>query len=507
MRAEKIRAGFDAMKRRGLPVLAFGLAATTARADGVSPILNLFHSETWLPATVVTLAIILIESLLLRGWLRPIAYRRALAGSVLINVVSSGAGSLLLLLFGRHSYFMWDTLALVPPLFGITLATEIPLIRFFPKPKPISWKRAAWVGIGLNIVSYAAVFALEIGLLAAFLFQADARDKRDRAAWNQPALLAHFTGTLCATTWDSGPRLRFFDPQTQTWSSPTNAPAFDLRKWDVEGSRCAFVDADDGALKIATFPELSVLREIPAQAWRADETAGNERRQEIAQLALSPDARRLALLFRTAEVVAPRDESSFFHLGDQCRLIVLDVESGREIARAPRRASGTDLAWLPDSRSVLFASFDDETLYDVSPAAVRGQRSVSLGYARDGRFASRLYAFHLDAGDVTPFAHGHSPSVASRAQRILVRDDNHLRLLDPGGREIRRFPMPFLRGSPAISPDGALVFADLRRHSPFSPAGVPILFAPTAPDVRHALPGTLIYRSDWTGSPADADAP
>ena len=215
MRAEKIRAGFGAMKRRGLLVLAFGLAATTARADGVSPILNLFHSETWLPATVVTLAIVLIESLLLRGWLRPIAYRRALAGSVLINVVSSGAGSLLLLLFGRHSYFMWDTLALVPPLFGITLATEIPLIRYFPKPKPISWKRAAWVGIGLNVVSYAAVFALEIGLLAAFLFQADARDKRDRAAWNQPALLARFTGTLCATTWDSGPRLRFFDPQTQ----------------------------------------------------------------------------------------------------------------------------------------------------------------------------------------------------------------------------------------------------------------------------------------------------
>ena len=489
------------MKKRFLTALPMVLLATAARADGVSPVLNLFHSGTWLPAAVVTAAIVLIESLLLRWWLRPTTYGRALKISFLVNLASSCAGSVLLLLFGRDSYFMWDTFAFVGPLFLITLATEIPLLRLLSKAHPFSWKRILSVGLGLNVASYAAVFALEIGLLAAFLSRAGARDARDLAAWQNPRLLEKFSGALYGTAAGPGRHLRAFDPQTQAWTDLTNGPAIDPQKWDVENDRCAFVDWDTKRLKIARLPDFSGLREIPTKPFAAPPRAGFDHWQGVVGLALSPDARLLAVLFRAGNAVAYRDKSSYFHLGDACRLIVLDAETGAEIARAPRRASG-DLCWLPDSRAILFSSFVDESLYDVSKSAVRGTHSYGVGYANDGRFAFRLYAFRLDSGEVAPFAEGHAPALAPRARQILVQDGNDVRILDPAGRETGRVRLPALWGAPVAAPDGALLLAQIRRRYPFAPGGVPVLLDPAAPDVRHALPGGFSYRYDWTAADA-----
>lgn len=485
------------MKKILPPALLVFLLATPAWADGVSPILNLFHSGTWLPAAIVTAVIILIESLLLLWWLRPTTYWRTLKWSFLVNVASSCTGSVLLLLFNRTSYFMWDTFSLVIPLFGITLATEIPLLRLLSKTHSVSWKRIISVGTGLNIASYLAVFALEIGLFAAFLSRAGARDARDLAAWQNPGLLDKFSGALYGTASIPHHHLRIFDPQTQTWNDLTNGPAIDPQKWDVESDRCAFVDWDTKRLKIARLPDFSGLREIPTEPFEAPPRAGSDHRQGVVGLALSPDAKLLAILFRTDGAVAYRDESSYFHLGDACRLIVLDAESGAEIARAPRRASG-DLCWLPDSRSILFSSFEDESLYDVPRSAVQGNHSYGTGYAKDDRFAARLYAFHLDTGEVAPFAQGHAPSLAPRARALFVQDGNDVRILDPAGRETGRVRLPALWGAPVASPDGALVLAQIRRRYPFALGGVPVLLDPAAPDVRHALPAAFSCRYDWT---------
>ena len=485
------------MKKILPPALLVFLLATPARADGVSPVLNLFHSGTWLPAAVVTAAIVLIESLLLLWWLRPTTYWRTLKWSFLVNVASSCAGSVLLLLFGRDSYFMWDTLSLVVPLFFVTLATEIPLLRLLFKRDSVSWKRVLSAGLGMNVASYAAVFALEIGLFAVFLSRAGARDARDLAAWQNPHLLDTFSGTLYGTSAGPGLHLRVFDPQAQTWTDLTNGPAIDPQKWDVESNLCAFIDWETHGLKIARLPDFSGLREFSAEPFEAPPRDSSNHLQGVVGLALSPDAKLLAILFRTGGAVAYRDESSYFHLGDAGRLIVLDAETGAEIARAPRRASG-DLCWLSDSRSVLFSSFEDESLYDVPRSAVRGNHSYGAGYAKDDRFAARLYAFRLDTGEVAPFAQGHAPTLALRAQTLFVQDGNDIRILDPAGRETGRVRLPALWGAPVASPDGGLVLAQIRRRYPFAPGGVTVLLDPASPDVRHALPADFFYRYDWT---------
>jgi hypothetical protein len=49
-------------KRLYLALFLILLSPWVALADGVDPILNLFHRETWLPATGVALVIILVET-------------------------------------------------------------------------------------------------------------------------------------------------------------------------------------------------------------------------------------------------------------------------------------------------------------------------------------------------------------------------------------------------------------------------------------------------------------
>ncbi len=236
------------MNRRQYPYLVLLLLTPTAAfADGVSPILNFFHKDTWLPASIVTLVIILLESGLLRWRIKSLRFTSILWRCCLLNVASSATGSVLLLAFSRDSFFMWDTMSLVLPLFLITLATEIPLLHVLFKAAPISWKRAASLGCGINIASYVAVFIVEIGLLFGWLSYAGHLDKKELEQWNNPALLEQASGQIYVTESTGAQHgLRVCIPPSSQWTTLTNCPSIDPNKWDVAGSTCAFVQWKTG---------------------------------------------------------------------------------------------------------------------------------------------------------------------------------------------------------------------------------------------------------------------
>ena len=73
------------MSRRSHLFWVLLLVPTAALADGVSPILNFFHKDTWLPAAIVTLVIILVEGGLLRWRIKQIPFWGALWRSALLN--------------------------------------------------------------------------------------------------------------------------------------------------------------------------------------------------------------------------------------------------------------------------------------------------------------------------------------------------------------------------------------------------------------------------------------
>jgi hypothetical protein len=138
-------------------------------ADGISPILNLFTRETLLPASVITLVIILVEALLLRWRIPEIKFKNHLWRSSTINIASSATGSFVVLIMNRNHYFIWESFSLILPLFLITLITETPLLKALYKKVNINWSRAIKLSIGINTASYLAVFLLEFGFLFAFL--------------------------------------------------------------------------------------------------------------------------------------------------------------------------------------------------------------------------------------------------------------------------------------------------------------------------------------------------
>ncbi|MEI6149582.1 MAG: hypothetical protein WCS01_10830 [bacterium] len=495
------------MNRRRYPslLLLLLLAPTAAFADGVSPILNFFHKDTWLPASIVTLVIILVESGLLRWRMKQIPFRGALWRSAMVNAASSVTGSLLLLAFGRNSFFMWDTMSMVLPLFAITLATEIPLLRLLYKQVPITWGRACVLGTGINVASYACVFTLEIGLLFGWLSYASHLDRKEHSEWQSPQLLQRVTGRIYGTV-STGPthELRVLDPQRGTWAKLTNCPSLDPNTWDIRRDVCAYVPWNTGEWKdrhliISRLPEFAVLHDIEASKFMDHTFDENANWQGTTALSLSPDVRHVAILFRYADVVAYKDRSSYYSLGSKCRVIVVALDSGREIARAPRWASDHGLCWLPDAKTVLFSSFDDEKVYQTPKGDVRGNTGYGIGDSKDAKFPRGIFAFRTDTGEVTRFSDGSQPTLAYQANRVLIRDGTLLRLLDPSGREKARVDIPRLgyRGVIA-SPDGGLFLAEMQRHSPFYPGGMLTLVDIADPNTRHVIDGDFSYKYNWT---------
>lgn len=149
----------------GIAFLINALFPNNSYADGISPMLNLFRPEAILPASVITSIIILLEALLLKWRIREIALKDHLLRSLLINIASSAAGSLIILALARTHYFVWESFSLILPLYLITLITETPILKALYKKVNITWPRAIKLSIGINTASYFVVLLLEFSLL------------------------------------------------------------------------------------------------------------------------------------------------------------------------------------------------------------------------------------------------------------------------------------------------------------------------------------------------------
>jgi hypothetical protein len=137
-------------------------------ADSISPILNLFSSETVFPASVITLIIIVFEALFLRWRIPEITFKNHLWRSLIINIASSTTGSIIILAVSRNHYFIWESFSLIFPLYFITLITETPLLKALYKKVNITWLRAIKLSISVNAASYFVVLLLEFCLLFVF---------------------------------------------------------------------------------------------------------------------------------------------------------------------------------------------------------------------------------------------------------------------------------------------------------------------------------------------------
>ena len=101
-----------------------------SQADAINPIFNLFTPDTVVPASILTVLIILVEGLLLWRWTKP-----------------SGVGSIAAWLFFQEQ-MIWGMMGLYVPMFFLTLATETPALKYLYRQNGFDWERAIKISFG-----------------------------------------------------------------------------------------------------------------------------------------------------------------------------------------------------------------------------------------------------------------------------------------------------------------------------------------------------------------------
>jgi hypothetical protein len=134
-------------------------------ADAINPITNLFTRDNAIPASILTILIIVIEAVFLRWWVKPkLGFFSHLSRSTVINLFSSAAGSIMVAIF-YHDYPVWKLSSLFIPMFFLTLAIETPALKLLYRRNGLSWFGVSKISVGINLISYVFVFIFQFLLL------------------------------------------------------------------------------------------------------------------------------------------------------------------------------------------------------------------------------------------------------------------------------------------------------------------------------------------------------
>jgi hypothetical protein len=383
-----------------------------SRADAINPLINLFTPDTAVPASILTVLIILLEALLLQWWLRSVSFRWNLWRATIINLVSGAAGSLVAPLFFQEE-MPWGTAGLFISMFFLSLATETPTLKLLYRREGVGWPRSIKISIGLNLISYLFVFVAQFALVFAYLGYAGLADRQTIKKWNDRSLLEKETGYIYTVKYSPSERFsRYvfnrYDVAADRWE--TVDPGFERgvypSVWDVKGDRLVCViETGDWKNRYLSIGNASSF------------TPGHEIKGNFRDVRVSPDGSKIAALEYVGEVGAPRDEESYFMLGSACRLKVFDGNSGMLLHESPRLTLNAGLSWTRDSGGILFSSLRDETLFnkqrdDFPP------HGYGRGYAEEGRFPIDIFVFDLKTNSIKNLVEGRDPRVISSTGNI-----------------------------------------------------------------------------------------
>ncbi len=385
---------------------------TVCHADAINPLINLFTPDTAVPASILTIFIILIEAILLRKWIKPVSFRISLWRSVIINFASSAAGSIVVLLFFRDKLF-WGMSGLFVPMFILTLITETPLLKVLYRSDGLSWLRTAKISFGINLISYLFVFISQFGLIFAYFGYASVADKQTIKKWTDISLLNKESGYIYTTEYMSSDKysrniIKRYDVEAKKWEiiDPGTERGIDPLVWDMRnGILACIVETEDWKNRPLSIFNTSSYTQIIQMKGRFQDVR------------ISPDLKKIAALEYVREAVAPKDKESYFMLGSACRLKIYDISSGKLLYEAPHWALTEGLSWDKDSKTVFYASLRNDKLFENNTDNLPPQ-SYSRGYAKQGQFPIDVFAFDLGTNSVKNIAEGSDPIIISSTNEI-----------------------------------------------------------------------------------------
>ncbi|MGV3773183.1 MAG: hypothetical protein ACO1QB_09800 [Verrucomicrobiales bacterium] len=375
------------------------------------------------------------------------------------------------------------------------------MFRLLYRKFEYDWPDAASITAKINIISYVGVIVLEIIFVIGWISLADRKDAKELREWSKPDILHESSGIIYSS--NENLELLSFNVKTIKWTVLTNLPDIDPYKWDVSGTVIAFAPRETkkskkGTLMISSVTNSSNFREFTLyNEVGTNMASGSTDLPRIVDIALSPDARKVAVLWKVNGVAAQKDESSYYDLGAKCMLLVLNLETGEAIFKSNRWASDRGLCWFADSKRLLFTSLQDETLYRTTPLEMKGNRSLGYSLAA-GKFDAALYEINLETGHIQWFAEGSYPTLANNTGQFLVEKGERYCVLDEAGVELRSFKLPRTsRSTFVLSPDGKFILGKVAKHNPLKTEGLLTVISLEDPTRRHILNSRRIYRSKW----------
>lgn len=471
-----------------------------AFGDAVVPLFCPADNQTWFGTASTILAITLLEGALLRWRVKSVPFLWTFCRTLLVNLASGASGFMVLALLDS---MLIGFVLLILFLFLFTLAVEIPLIHWLYRAQKIPWKRVCLLGVGINIVSYAMILSLPAGPMFWQSWIGPGLDAQHLVKWKNPDLLKRVRGTI----YSCRPELSYFDFRREMWTPVPGAPS--MTSWDICGETCVYHCYEDPAgehLIISKLPDFRVVHKLHPKEFIQEEY---DMWRAIRRIAISPDEKKVALLFDLGTLSVPDDDDGFYDLGPKCRIIVLDTDTGQEIACISRWALDYEFCWMQDARRILYYTLDDTALLDVgsAPTPEKGRRH-STGLGAESVFKAGLHSFDILSGETSRFSDGYAPSLASETGQILSRNGHYLILLGPNGNALKRVRVANLGHLQSIiSPDGGYILARIMPHDPHRLHDFMTLIDLDVPGERHIIEedgpykGSESYRSTYTWVP------
>ena len=396
------------LRRILLTILLLVMGPPICYADGIVPLTNLFSKETFVGSSIVLVIIFFLEAFLLKRSIKEISFKKHLLFSVIINILSSGAGSLLMLVSGLGRFYLLFSPLVIVALFIITLITEFFPIKFLYR-KFISLKRVFIIYFKINTISYVSIFALQFIFIMGFLSFSGLADKDIEKKWTHKEILNGEIGYIYTTEYASedsadryGTRLhniKRYNVKMQKWEK-IGSQVFQAWPWDISGNTLACIvsarDEREGKVSIFSIPEFNLINTLSTTY------------KNFNKIRLDHSGKYLAVI----------GDYNFLGSGPGiiCKMSIFKVETGEKVLEYDY-IFDDGIDWSPDSSKIIFSSLRDKKLFDFNKNDIFAQRKKLSTEQR----RPYIYVYDLVNNSTVEICQGLDPQWSPDGRKFLFR--------------------------------------------------------------------------------------
>lgn len=401
--------------------ILFFMTTISAQANAIVPLINIFTPQTMLPASILTVIIILIEMYILRRWAKNIRLIQHLKYSTLNNLMSSFVGSVFVWVYMMEKP-LWEIMVMYPIMFIVTLLVETPLLKKEYPDKLKTWRDAIERSLSLHLGSYILIFLFQPIFFIIWGYYGNYMDENAIKNWTNTSVLKYESGEvyMIKSSYENNNRqyeLYKYDIKSKTKSKISIDLKMDDRKtiWDIKDKEFVYTGIGDFIYRVnmQTKQNISQFKIY----------------KSIEQIRISPDKKMIAILEYEREVKVKKDEYSYYRLGSACKLKLYNLESGKLLKEVPRLALNTAIVWGDTSEYIYFVSqknkddfFQNEVLKNIT-------HFYGRGYIKDGSYAREIFKYSLLDNRVSPLINAEQIVGIMKNQLFFIKNES-LKKLD-----------------------------------------------------------------------------